>query len=105
MNKNSLCIDKPEGLYYLILLNWLGFQFVTPGEEMASKEEELIQRLMRENEDFLKAKQAHAQLAKQLELLENKSFLTPQDEIEIKILKKKKLAYKDQMEKILVQYR
>jgi hypothetical protein len=37
--------------------------------------------------------------------MENKLHLTPQDEIEIKILKKKKLAYKDQMEKILMQYR
>ncbi len=72
---------------------------------MANKEGELIERLMRENEDFLKAKQAHAQLANQLEELENKSLITPQDEIEIKILKKKKLAYKDQMERILVQYR
>jgi hypothetical protein len=72
---------------------------------MTNKEEELIERLMRENEDFSKAKQAHAQLAKQLEELENKTFLTPQDEIEIKILKKKKLAFKDQMERILVQYR
>jgi uncharacterized protein YdcH (DUF465 family) len=72
---------------------------------MASKEEELIERLMKENEDFLKAKQAHGQLARQLEELENKGFITPQDEVEIKILKKKKLAYKDQMERILVQYR
>jgi len=37
--------------------------------------------------------------------LEKKSFITPQDEVEIKIIKKKKLALKDQMEKILVQYR
>ena len=37
--------------------------------------------------------------------MEKKPFLTPQDEMEIKILKKKKLAYKDQMEKILMQYR
>ena len=81
------------------------FQFVTLGVEMANKEEELIKRLMREDEVFLKAKQTHAQLAKQLEELENKSLITPQDEIEIKILKKKKLAYKDQMERILVQYR
>jgi hypothetical protein len=42
----------------------LKFQFViTPGVEMTTKEEELIGRLMRENEYFLKAKQAHAQLA------------------------------------------
>ena len=72
---------------------------------MTAKENELIERLVRENEEFLKAKQVHTQLAKQLEQLENKPFLTPQDEIEIKILKKKKLALKDQMEKILMQYR
>jgi uncharacterized protein YdcH (DUF465 family) len=72
---------------------------------MAIKEEELIERLMKENEDFLKAKQSHIQLTRQLEELENKPFLTPQDDMEIKILKKKKLAYKDQMERILIQYR
>ncbi len=72
---------------------------------MATKEEELVARLMRENEEFSKAKQAHSQLAKQLDELEKKTFLSPQDEMEIKILKKKKLALKDQMEKILVKYR
>lgn len=72
---------------------------------MVTKEEELIERLMRENEEFLRAKQTHSQLAKQLEELEKKPYLTPQDEVEIKILKKKKLALKDQMEKILIQYR
>ncbi len=72
---------------------------------MTTRDEELIERLMRENEEFLKTKQSHSQLSKQLEELEKKPFLTPQDEMEIKIIKKKKLALKDQMEKILVQYR
>jgi len=72
---------------------------------MAVREEELIERLMKENEDFLKAKQFHAQLTRQLEDLENRPFLTPRDETEIKILKKRKLVYKDQMERILMQYR
>jgi len=72
---------------------------------MATKEDELIARLMRENEEFLKAKQAHTQFASQLEELEKKPFLNPQDEMEVKILKKKKLACKDQMERILMQYR
>jgi hypothetical protein len=72
---------------------------------MASKDEELVERLIRENGEFLKVKQAHTQLAKQLEELEKKAFLTPQDEMQIKIIKKKKLALKDQMEKILMQYR
>ncbi len=72
---------------------------------MRTKEEALIERLMKENEEFSKVKQAHTQLARQLEELEKKAFLTPQDEVDIKILKKKKLAFKDQMEKILMQYR
>ena len=72
---------------------------------MTTKEEALIEKLVRENEEFSKVKQAHFQLAKQLEELEKKPFLTPQDEVEIKIIKKKKLALKDQMEKILMQYR
>jgi uncharacterized protein YdcH (DUF465 family) len=72
---------------------------------MGIKEEVLIERLMKEDGEFSKAKQTHAQLAKQLEELEGKSYLTPQDEMEIKILKKKKLAAKDQMEKILLKYR
>ena len=72
---------------------------------MGSKEEELAERLVKENEEFLKAKQAHAELAKQVEELEKKTYLTPQDEVEIKILKKKKLALKDTMEKILMQHR
>lgn len=72
---------------------------------MKTKDEELVERLMREDEAFLKAKKAHAELERQLEELEKKPFLTPQDEIEIKIIKKKKLAYKDQMERILMKYR
>ena len=69
------------------------------------KDEELVHRLMRENDEFRKVKEAHTELARQLDELEKKPFLTPQDEIEIKVIKKKKLAFKDQMEKILVQYR
>ena len=72
---------------------------------MGTKEEELIEKVTKENEEFLKVKQIHTQLAKQLEDLERKTYLTPQDEMEIKILKKKKLAAKDQMEKILMKYR
>ena len=72
---------------------------------MKVKEDELIEKLMNENEEFRKAKQTHAELAKKLDEMENKPYLTPQDEVEIKVLKKKKLAYKDQMEKVLLQHR
>lgn len=72
---------------------------------MATREEELIERLMKEDEEFSRIKKAHSELAAQLDELEKKPFLTPQDEMEIKIIKKKKLAYKDEMEKILRKYR
>ena len=65
----------------------------------------MIEKLARENEEFSKAKQAHSELAKQVDELENKAFLTPREELEVKMLKKKKLAYKDRMEQILVQHR
>ncbi len=70
-----------------------------------TREEELIEKLMRGDETFLKIKKAHAELAGQLDELEKKPFLTPRDEMEIKIIKKKKLAYKDEMEKILRKHR
>ena len=49
---------------------------------MKVKEDELIERLMNENEEFRKAKQTHAELAKTLDEMENKPYLTPQDEVE-----------------------
>lgn len=72
---------------------------------MGAKEEELIVRLMKENGEFSRAKKAHTELANELEELEKKPYLTPQDEIEIKVLKKKKLIFKDEMENILAKYR
>ena len=88
-------------------MNSLRFQlFVPRGDpKMSVKEEEIIERLLKENEEFRKAKESHSELARQLDEMEKKSHLTPQDEIEIKILKKKKLVFKDQMERILLQYR
>ena len=72
---------------------------------MAGKEETLIERLARENEEFSKAREAHSELAKMVDELEKKTFLTPQEEMEVKMLKKKKLACKDRMEQILAQHR
>ncbi len=72
---------------------------------MAAHDEELIQKLMKEDEEFSKAKRTHTELSKELEQLEQKPFLTPQDEMDIKVLKKKKLVYKDRMEEILAKYR
>lgn len=72
---------------------------------MAGREEALIEKLAQENDEFSKARQAHSELAKMVDELEKKAFLTPKDEMEIKMLKKKKLALKDRMEQILAQHR
>ena len=72
---------------------------------MVTSDADLIETLTKENEEFRKARMAHAEYAKELDELEKKPYLTPRDEMEIKILKKKKLVYKDQMEKLMVQYR
>jgi uncharacterized protein YdcH (DUF465 family) len=72
---------------------------------MGAKDEALIARLAREDEEFSKARQAHSELARQVDELEKKAFLTPQEEMEVKMLKKKKLAFKDRMEQILALHR
>lgn len=72
---------------------------------MTGKEEDLIRRLLQENEAFRTMKEKHAALEDQLERLETKPYLTPEEELEIKKIKKKKLMYKDEMQRILVSNR
>lgn len=72
---------------------------------MAEKEEDLIIKLLQENEAFRTMKQRHAALEDQLQSLEAKPYLTPQDELEIKKIKKRKLMVKDEMQKILASHR
>jgi hypothetical protein len=45
------------------------------------------------------AKEQHAALDGRLQMLLKKPYLTPDDELEVKVLKKKKLYFKDLMEK------
>lgn len=47
---------------------------------------------------YQEAKAMHQSLHEQLQALQDKPFLTPQEEQEVKVLKKKKLYYKDMME-------
>ncbi|MCX7858438.1 MAG: DUF465 domain-containing protein [Deltaproteobacteria bacterium] len=50
-------------------------------------------------EIYKDAKNKHAFLDKRLQMLLKKPYLTEEEEMEIKILKKKKLFYKDIMER------
>ncbi len=58
-----------------------------------------------ENEELKLIRQRHADLARRLEEYETRPFLTPLDDLEMKKIKKKKLACKDAMERILIRHR
>jgi hypothetical protein len=49
---------------------------------------------------YEEAKAMHQSLHEQLQALQEKPFLTPQEEQQVKVLKKKKLHYKDMMESL-----
>jgi hypothetical protein len=51
-------------------------------------------------ERFNEARILHKSLHEKLEMLQKKSCLTEDEELEMKLLKKKKLYFKDLMEKI-----
>ncbi len=50
-------------------------------------------------ETYRNAKEQHAALEARLQMLLKKAYLSEDEEVEIKVLKKKKLYYKDLMEK------
>ena len=68
---------------------------------MENTQEELKAHLMKTDEEFRSLAEQHAQYHKQLEALEAKAHLTPQEEMEEHRLKKLKLRLKDQMNAIV----
>ncbi len=72
---------------------------------MALKDEEIIERLMKEDTSFRQMKLQHLEYEKQLEDYQKKSYLTPAEQQEVHRLKKMKLALKDKMYKEIMDYR
>jgi uncharacterized protein len=72
---------------------------------MENTQEELKAHLMQSDEEFRRLAEQHAQYHKQLEALEAKPRLTPEDELEEHRLKKLKLHLKDQMNGIISRHR
>jgi len=68
-------------------------------------QEELKAYLMQSNEEFRALAEKHAEYAKQIDELEQKSHLTEEDEVEEHRLKKLKLHLKDQMQQIMGRHR
>ncbi len=72
---------------------------------MENTQEDLKAHLMQTNEEFRRLADEHSQYHHELEALEAKSHLTPQEEVEEHRLKKLKLNLKDQMNQIMSRYR
>ncbi len=72
---------------------------------MTLKDEEIIERLMKEDTSFRQMKLQHFEYEKQLEDYQKKSYLTPAEQQEVHRLKKMKLALKDKMYREIVAYR
>ena len=64
---------------------------------MAEFPEELRRRLSKEDEDFRRMAEEHHQHESRLAILSQKRTLSPEEEVEEKTLKKRKLFLKDQM--------
>jgi uncharacterized protein YdcH (DUF465 family) len=72
---------------------------------MKENEGALIKKLMAEDEEFRKLSEEHIEFEKQLDQFNNRSHLTPAEEMERKKIQKMKLAGKDRMEMIISSHR
>ena len=72
---------------------------------MAENDMDLIQRLSEENPRFRKLHEEHLLFEKQLQELDERMYLTPEEDLERRKIQKLKLAGKDEMEEILRDFR
>jgi uncharacterized protein len=72
---------------------------------MEQRDVELIQKCMANDKVLESLYHEHLDFERQLEKFNNKPFLTPVEEMEKKNLQKKKLKGRDEIEKILEEYR
>jgi len=72
---------------------------------MDKQDIELVERLTQENQELAALWREHQQLDAQLDAMAQRTYLSPQDEQEVKRLKKVKLAGRDRIEGILAAYR
>lgn len=69
------------------------------------KEEEIVEILKKENEEFRKLAEEHRSLDNMLSEIDKKPYLTPDEEIERKRIQKLKLNKKDRMAELIREYR
>ena len=69
------------------------------------KEQEVVESLKNENEEFRKLLEEHHSLEGILAEIDKKVYLTPEEEIERKKMQKLKLSKKDRMAELIRDYR
>lgn len=74
-------------------------------KDAMKKDEELMQRLLEEDEEFRQLKEEHNWFHRKVEDLGKKAFLTPAERLKREELKKRKLVLKDKMEGMMAAYR
>lgn len=74
-------------------------------EEVALKEQEIIEKLKQENEEFKRLSEEHKSLDSKLVDIDKKRYLNSDEEIERKKLQKQKLIKKDKMAQLIRDYR
>jgi len=72
---------------------------------MEEKDKLLIEKHIGSDEELRKYVEEHVTLEKKLEEFNKKAYLTTEEEVEEKKIKKKKLAGRDKIEMILRKYR
>lgn len=68
-------------------------------------EEEIVEILKRENEEFRRLAEEHRSLDNMLSEMDRKPYLTPDEEIERKRIQKLKLNKKDRMAELIREYK
>ena len=64
-------------------------------------DEEIIETLKKDNEEFRRLYQEHRELDSMLSELDKKLFLTPEEEFQVHRLKKEKLSKKDKIAELI----
>lgn len=69
------------------------------------KEEEIRKMLIEKNEEFRKLYELHQQCEEKLKKIQSKPYLTEEEKIEEKRLKKEKLGLKDKMQVLVNKFK
>lgn len=69
------------------------------------KEQEIVDKLKKENEEFKKLSEEHRNLDGLLTEIDNKRYLTTEEEVERKRIQKLKLLRKDRMAELIREYK